>query len=63
MSERASVELAEAQRLSAGDRYSSIARLRAAGLDGSGFWGALKTRALFEATYFDGLRKAGMAEE
>jgi adenylate cyclase len=63
VSERAAVELAEAQRLSAADRYSSIARLRTAGLDGSGFWGAPKTRALFEATYFAGLRKAGMPED
>jgi TolB-like protein/class 3 adenylate cyclase/Flp pilus assembly protein TadD len=39
VSGRAAVELAEAQRLSAADRYSSIARLRVAGLDGSGFWG------------------------
>ena len=62
-SERAAVELAEAQRLSAADRYSSIARLRAAGLDGSGFWGTPKTRALFEASYFAGLRRAGMPEE
>jgi len=60
--ERAAAELAEAQRLSPADRYSSIARLRAAGLDGSGFWGAPRTRALFEATYFAGLCKAGMAE-
>jgi TolB-like protein/Flp pilus assembly protein TadD len=63
VSERAAVELAEAQRLTAADRYSSIARLRAAGLDGSGFWGVPKTRVLFEATYFAGLRKAGMPEE
>jgi len=63
VSERAAVELAEAQRLSAANRYSSIARLRTAGLDGSGFWGGPKTRALFEATYFAGLRKAGMPEE
>jgi TolB-like protein/class 3 adenylate cyclase/Tfp pilus assembly protein PilF len=61
--ERAAAELAEAQRLSAADRYSSIARLKAAGLDGSGFWGMPKTRALFEAVYFSGLRKAGMQEE
>jgi TolB-like protein/Flp pilus assembly protein TadD len=61
--ERAAVELAEAQRLSPAGRYSSIARLRTAGLDGSGFWGAAKTRDLFEATYFAGLRKAGMPEE
>jgi TolB-like protein/class 3 adenylate cyclase len=61
--ERAAVELAEAQRLSAAGRYSSIACLRAAGLDGSGFWGTPKTRDLFEATYFAGLRKAGMPEK
>ena len=61
--ERAAAELAEAQRLSIAGRYSSLARLRAAGLDGSGFWGTPKTRALFEATYFAGLRKAGMPEE
>jgi TolB-like protein/class 3 adenylate cyclase/Flp pilus assembly protein TadD len=61
--ERAAAELAEAQRLSAANRYWSIARLKAAGLDGSGFWGTPKTRALFEAVYFSGLRKAGMPEE
>jgi TolB-like protein/Flp pilus assembly protein TadD len=61
--EQAAVELAEAQRLSAANRYSSIARLKAAGLDGSGFWGTPKTRALFEAAYFSGLRKAGLPEE
>lgn len=61
--ERAAAELAEAQRLSVVDRYSSIARLKAAGLDGSGFWGTPKTRALFEAIYFNGLGKAGMPEE
>jgi TolB-like protein/class 3 adenylate cyclase/Flp pilus assembly protein TadD len=63
VSERAALELVEAQRLSAANRYSSIACLRVAGLDGSGFWGVPKTRALFEATYFAGLRKAGMPEE
>lgn len=26
-------------------------------------WGVAKVRALFEATYFAGLRKAGMPEE
>jgi hypothetical protein len=40
------------------DRYSSIARLRAVGP-----FGGPKIRALFEATYFVGLRKAGMPEE
>jgi adenylate cyclase len=58
--ERAAVELAEARRLDGGDLFSSIARLKAV----PGTWsGAPKTRALFEATYFAGLRKAGMPEE
>jgi len=56
--ERAGVELAEARKLSRGNRYSSLARLKALG-----HFGVLKTRALFEATYFAGLRKAGMPEE
>jgi TolB-like protein/DNA-binding winged helix-turn-helix (wHTH) protein len=58
--ERAAAELAEARRLSGDNRYSSIARLKAGGL-----WGSLspKTRAMFEATYFGGLRRAGMPEE
>ena len=62
--EHAFAELAEARRLSRDDQYSSIARLQAAGLPGSrGYWGVPKVRALFEATYFAGLRKAGMSEE
>jgi TolB-like protein/class 3 adenylate cyclase/Tfp pilus assembly protein PilF len=56
--EYASAELTEARRLSGDDRYESIARLRAAG-----YWGVPKIRVLFEATYFAGLRKAGMPEE
>jgi hypothetical protein len=61
---RASVELAEARRLVGDDRLSSIARVEAAGtLGGRGYWGVPKVRALFEATYFAGLRKAGMPEE
>ena len=51
-------ELAEARRYGADDRYSSLARLRAIG-----YFGVPKIRALFEATYFAGLRKAGMPEE
>jgi hypothetical protein len=39
-------------------RYSSIARLRA-----SEYFGVAKVRALFEATYFTGLRSAGVPEE
>jgi adenylate cyclase len=61
--ERAGVELAEARKLSRGDRHSSIARLLKAGETGSGYWGVPKIRALYEATYFAGLRKAGMPEE
>ena len=56
--ERAVAELAEARRLSRDDRYSNLAQLRAAR-----YWGVLEVRALFEATYFAGLRLAGMPEE
>ena len=55
--ERAATELSEARRLSGDDRYTSITRLKAR------YWGVPKIRALFEATYFAGLRKAGMPEE
>lgn len=56
--ERAAVELAEARKHSGDDRYSTIARLMTLG-----YWGVPKVRALFEATYLAGLRKAGMPEE
>jgi tetratricopeptide (TPR) repeat protein len=58
--ERATAELAEARRLSGDDRFSSLARLRVLGV-----YGAVvpKIQALFEATYFSGLCKAGIAEE
>jgi adenylate cyclase len=56
--ERASAELAEARILSSDDRCSSIARLKAVGN-----FGVPKIRALFEATYVAGLRKAGMPKE
>jgi adenylate cyclase len=56
--ERAATELAGARRLASDDRYSSIARLKAVG-----DFGVPKIRALFEATYFAGLRKAGVPEE
>jgi predicted Zn-dependent protease len=55
---RATTELAEARRLASDDRYSSLARLRAVAN-----WGEPNIRALFEATYFSGLRLAGMPEE
>ena len=56
--ERGAAELAEARRLGADDRFSSIARLKALG-----YFGVPKIRALFEATYFRGLRLAGVPEE
>jgi tetratricopeptide (TPR) repeat protein len=55
---RAAIELAEARRLSGDTRYSNIAALKAV-TD----LRVPKVRALFEATYFAGLRKAGMPEE
>jgi adenylate cyclase len=56
--ERAVAELAEAQRLSSDGRFSSIARLKAAQ-----YFGVPKIHALFETTYFVGLREAGMPEQ
>lgn len=58
--DRAAAELTEARRLRGEGSFSSIARMK-----GGGWWGSLlpKTRALFEAPYFAGLRKAGMPEE
>ena len=58
--ERAVAELAEARRLSSDDRFSSIARQKTFA---GGWWGVPKIRALYEATYFAGLRKAGVPEE
>ena len=57
---RGAAELAEARRLSADDRYSSLARQRVLS-----FYGAAvpKIQALYEATFYAGLRKAGMPEE
>jgi tetratricopeptide (TPR) repeat protein len=56
--ERAAASLAEARRLSGDNLYSSIAALRAV-VD----FGVPKVRTLYEATYFAGLRRAGMPEE
>jgi len=58
--ERAATELAEARRQGGEGSYSSIARLRTLGVYGAS---APKIQTLFEATYFAGLRKAGMPEE
>jgi adenylate cyclase len=57
--ERAAAELTEARRLSGDDRFLSLARLRAQVYLGA----PPKIRALFEATWFAGLRLAGMPEE
>jgi len=54
---RAAAELAEARRLRGEGSYSSIASMRAIG-----YLGVPKIRALYEATYFAGLRKAGTPE-
>jgi adenylate cyclase len=56
--ERAAAELTEARRLGGEGSYSSIAKMNA-----SRNFGVPKIRALFEATYFAGLRKAGVPEE
>ena len=58
--ERAATELVEARRLSGEGSFSSIAKMK-----GGGLWRSLspKVRALTEATYFAGLRKAGIPEE
>jgi TolB-like protein/class 3 adenylate cyclase/Tfp pilus assembly protein PilF len=58
--QRAAAELAEARRLDGGDLFTNLARLKA--YPGA-WWGTPKIRALYEATYFAGLRKAGMPEE
>jgi hypothetical protein len=56
--DRAASELAEARRLVRGNLYSSITSLKA-----TIPFGVPKIRALFEATYLAGLRKAGVPEE
>ena len=62
--DKAAANLAEARRQFPDGRYSSIARRKAQGLYSiPGYWGVPKVAALFETTYFAGLRKAGMPEE
>jgi adenylate cyclase len=56
--DRAAAELAEARRLLGEVSFSSIAQVTA-----HGYWGVPRVRALFEATYLAGLRKAGLPEE
>ena len=50
-------ELAEARRLVGDDRYASVTRFRAVSC-----WGAPDVTALAEATYFTGLRQAGIPD-
>jgi TolB-like protein/Tfp pilus assembly protein PilF len=59
---RATAELAEARRLSRDGRYSTIARLKLE-YPAFGSVGVPEIRALIDATYFAGLRKAGVPEE
>jgi adenylate cyclase len=62
--ERAATELAEARKLVGDDRFSSIARLKEIGFFGvGGYFGVAKIRTLIEATYFAGLRQAGVPDE
>jgi adenylate cyclase len=56
--ELAHAELAEAQRLTGSDRYSSVARTRA---NGDLYTPALRDR--WETVYFPGIRAAGLPEE
>ena len=55
--ERAAAELADARRLFSHGPVWSLSRLKAR------YWGVPSVNALFEATLFAGLRKAGMPEE
>jgi adenylate cyclase len=57
--ERASVELAEARKLQGEGSFSSIARVVSPQVRGA----RPEIRALYEATYYSGLRKAGIPEE
>jgi TolB-like protein/Flp pilus assembly protein TadD len=56
--ERAAQELAEARNLAADDRFSSISHLKALGAH----WGP-NVLPLVQATYWEGLRKAGVPDE
>jgi tetratricopeptide (TPR) repeat protein len=55
--ERGAAELAEARRLSMDGRYSSIAHLKA-----TEYFGTPRVQPIYEATFFAGLRKAGLPE-
>jgi hypothetical protein len=55
---KSSLSLGEARKLLGEGSFPSIAQMKA-----HGYWGVPKIDALFEATYFAGLRKAGVPEE
>ena len=57
-SDRATAELAETRERLGEGSFPSIAQMKA-----HGYWGVPKIDDLFEATYFAGLRKAGVPEE
>jgi tetratricopeptide (TPR) repeat protein len=54
---RAQAELRQARDLSGDDRFASIARMKIAR-----FYGVPRIHELFDATYFTGLRKAGLQD-
>jgi TolB-like protein/class 3 adenylate cyclase len=56
--DRAAAELAETREQLGEGSFPSIVQMKA-----HGYWGVPKIDALFEATYFAGLRKAGVPEE
>ena len=56
--DRAAAQLGEARRLLGEASFPSIAQMNA-----HGYWGVPKIHALFEATYFVGLRKGGVPEQ
>jgi adenylate cyclase len=60
---RAAAELTEAQRLDGASNYSSIARVKLRQSRTQNRGARLEIRELFEATFFAGLRKAGLPEE
>jgi adenylate cyclase len=61
--ERAAAALAEARKLATEGTYSSIARVRLRASESQRRGARPEIRALYEATHFAGLRKAGMPEE
>jgi adenylate cyclase len=61
--ERAAAALAEARKLATEGTYSTIARVRLRAFETQRRGARPEIRALYEATHFAGLRKAGMPEE